>query len=225
MKDPEIRQCLKNYLKLTHGNQEDTLLIDELSLCMGDARADLVVVNGSFHGYEIKSDRDTLNRLEHQRSVYGRCFDSMTLVVARKHLSSAKRILPQIWGILEVTGTDSGQCCLIEHRAAKLNKRPCAYSLAQFLWKAELIEATKRLGIPYGPTVQTRIHLINHVSKNASLDDLRQFVREAFRARGNWRAGSSPFRNDDSPQSPSKSERYQETLRWLLSRQSACLPN
>ena len=48
------------------------MILDELGICRGRVRIDLTVVNGLLHGYEIKSERDTLARLETQADLYGR---------------------------------------------------------------------------------------------------------------------------------------------------------
>jgi hypothetical protein len=47
----------------THPN---TLVIDELGLAHAKSRIDVAVINGCIHGYEIKSDKDTLDRLSKQ---------------------------------------------------------------------------------------------------------------------------------------------------------------
>src|ERR1700674_1251921 len=70
LRDSEIRAALRAKLHSIHSQDPETVVIDELSLCQGDARVDMAVVNGSLSGYEIKSDRDTLTRLPRQLAVY-----------------------------------------------------------------------------------------------------------------------------------------------------------
>lgn len=60
--DYDIRVSLKETLANEHKGT-DTIIVDELPICWGDARIDLAVINGRINGYEIKSDRDTLDRL------------------------------------------------------------------------------------------------------------------------------------------------------------------
>ena len=64
--DAEIRPALRERLIRRHANEADTVLIEELGLRRGKVRVDLTVVNGSLHGFEIKSDRDSLRRLAAQ---------------------------------------------------------------------------------------------------------------------------------------------------------------
>ena len=61
--DHQIRTALRRHLLQQHIDNHDTLILDELGVRHGTARIDIVVINGVMHGYEIKSDRDTLNRL------------------------------------------------------------------------------------------------------------------------------------------------------------------
>jgi len=61
----------------------------------GDARIDLAVVNGKLHGYEIKSDADTLKRLPAQAEVYSAVFDLVTIVVGEHHLDTVRAIVPE----------------------------------------------------------------------------------------------------------------------------------
>src|SRR5579863_8088151 len=106
--DSEIRIALRDRLRSLHANEPDTAIIDELSLCEGDARVDVAVVNGSLSGYEIKSDRDTLTRLPNQLAAYELCFDTMTIVVGKRHLAKCRATLPEWWGIWEAVPTEKG---------------------------------------------------------------------------------------------------------------------
>ena len=60
MRDVDVRRAVHNKILRHHHGQDDTLVLDELGLLGGDTRVDIAVVNGKIHGYELKSDRDTL---------------------------------------------------------------------------------------------------------------------------------------------------------------------
>ncbi len=64
--DSDIRPLLREWLRARHEGDPETVILDELGICRGRVRIDLTVVNGLLHGYEIKSDRDTLARLATQ---------------------------------------------------------------------------------------------------------------------------------------------------------------
>jgi len=75
--DPEIRQALRLRLSNEHAKQADTVFIEEFGICRGQGRIDLAVVNSLFHGYEIKSDRDSLRRLDSQVELYSKVLDRL----------------------------------------------------------------------------------------------------------------------------------------------------
>src|SRR5713101_199447 len=100
MRDPEIRRQLRHRLENEFGNDPTALILDELGVCCGRVRADMAVVNGELKGFEIKSDQDTLLRLRSQASVYCRVFDTISIVVAARHLEKTRKIVPAWWGIL-----------------------------------------------------------------------------------------------------------------------------
>jgi hypothetical protein len=58
-------------------------IIEELGVVHGKSRIDIAVINGLMHGYEIKSDKDTLQRLPEQMNMYNSVFNKVTLVVGK----------------------------------------------------------------------------------------------------------------------------------------------
>ena len=114
--------------------------MEELGLCRGRVRVDLALVNGSLHGYEIKSDRDTLTRLETQSEIYMKVFDRLTIVVGSKHLSSVGTRLPEWWGILQAIQGGDGRLVRFRNvRRTKLNLQRDPRSLAELLWRDDAI--------------------------------------------------------------------------------------
>lgn len=91
--DVDIRPVLRRSL-LASTAGEGSVVVEELGLCRGRVRVDLAVVNGSLHGYEIKSDRDSLDRLAGQADVYSKVLDQVTLVVGERHLAHAMDRVP-----------------------------------------------------------------------------------------------------------------------------------
>jgi hypothetical protein len=65
-KDGHLRIALKRRLLTRYSDHPSTLILEELGLKHGAARIDIAVVNGDLHGYELKSDSDTLSRLPRQ---------------------------------------------------------------------------------------------------------------------------------------------------------------
>ena len=215
LRDQEIRAALRAKLKSNHAGEPDTLIIDELSLCQGDVRVDMAVVNGSFAGYEIKSDRDTLIRLPRQRFIYGRCFDEMIIVVGGRHLSAARKAVPPWWGIWEAIGSEDG-IEFKQHRSPKRKLNVSPDRIVQLLWRKEALDALSGLGETPRPNTP-RDELWAALVSCASLCRLREIVRNALKARGDWRSGPTPFRRGDSLQSCATSQHFQTNRAWLLS--------
>ena len=99
LNDKYYRELLIEELIETHSNEPDTRIIHELGIDFGSNRVDVAVVNGIIHGYEIKSDCDTLDRLPRQIQSYNKLFERMTVVTARKFYDHTKKgISPRLVG-------------------------------------------------------------------------------------------------------------------------------
>lgn len=203
MDDAAIRTALKLRLATEHAG-EDALIVDELGLNEGEARVDLAVVNGALNGYEIKSDLDTLNRLPNQRDVYGEFFDTVTLVVAEKHLKSAKAQIPEWWGI--IVATTSGEDVLLHSvRAPTPNEGVSASAVVKLLWRSESVAILESLGRLRGLRNKSRDHLWFAITANCPPDEVKRLVREQIKARGDWRSAARRRSNDDSSRLVAKS--------------------
>jgi hypothetical protein len=77
-RDADIRSVLVAELKQRFSDPSHDLILEEFG-CK-TARIDIAVVNGALHGFEIKSDSDSLARLAGQAEQYGRVFDFVTLI-------------------------------------------------------------------------------------------------------------------------------------------------
>lgn len=220
MHDQDIRAALKLHLLDVHGDQAP-LILEEVGVLQGVSRADVVLVSGLLNGYEIKSDRDTLVRLQTQQESYAECFETMTLVVGRKHATAAKKVIPRWWGIIEVYEGDEGPKITIV-REPKRNVKLKLPSVLRLLWKAELAAALKSdVDSLASLARKSQQELIARVVKLMTASEVLQLVRDCLKARGDWRSGPTPFRRGDSRQSSSKSPRSRKNLDWLLSQQSA----
>jgi hypothetical protein len=67
---------------------------------IGDCKADLVILNGTGTVYEIKSERDSLSRLERQIAAYRDVFATVYVIAGANHLDSIFKIVPQDVGVL-----------------------------------------------------------------------------------------------------------------------------
>jgi len=220
MRDLDIRQALISDLRKRHNGEAETRIVEELGLAQGISRVDVAVINGAFNGFEIKSNRDRLDRLPHQRDVYCRFFDTMTIVVGDKHIQRARIEIPKWWGIVEARDL-SGLIHLRPVRKARLNKRIDPHAVVQLLWKSEAISILAEFGIM---EKHSRASAWIALTKIFGCGELCQRVRSAIKARGDWRSGPTPFRCGDLSRSAATVQRSQANLHWLLSRKFQHLP-
>lgn len=173
--------------------QEDGVsrIVQELSLCQGQARVDVAVVNGQLHGYEIKSKSDTLDRLAGQVVVYSRVLDRCTLVVEESHLEKAHSMLPNWWGIISVW-EDGGKIRMGQTVKGLDNPSPDPYALAQLLWQAEALAILERHGLgAQGLEKKPRRHLWQRLAEALDYASLSEEVRSTLKGRSSWRVGSA----------------------------------
>jgi hypothetical protein len=81
--------CL--HLAGVHSDNPDTRVVEEMGVCAGWLRVDIAASNGEPVGSELKSDRDTLQRLPFQSEIYSRVFDRVELVAGEPHLKPPRR--------------------------------------------------------------------------------------------------------------------------------------
>lgn len=204
MRDIDIRNKIKETHLKKYYLDNDSKVVDELSICMGEARMDIAVINGHLHGYEIKSDLDTLNRLPSQISAYSKTFDYLTIVVGKKHLEDVMEKVPDSWGIMCASNNKKGQEIKLSIvRKPKKNSNVQSLSLAQLLWKDEIVDILMEKGIKKGLS-KPKPFLWNLLVQNFTTKELSKLVREKLKIRESWRADELLFRSDDYFQPASK---------------------
>lgn len=186
-RDVDIRISLHNMLRKEHENESDTLILDELSVCQGDARIDVAVVNGAINGYEIKSESDTLERLPKQSEIYSRVFDTVTIFTASRFIDGIIDIIPKWWGITKAEMEEDGTVHFFTHRSPIKNDQVDPLALAQLLWRDEALSILKERGLQKGILSKPRPVLWNALAHNLELQDLQNEVRKALKSRKNWR--------------------------------------
>lgn len=144
LKDRHIRSALVAYLRQ---HDRSAAILHELPLSRGARRADVVRVNGSLDGYEIKSEQDSLTRLVAQADEYEKICEYISVVITERHLIQAKKALGSHWGVIVAKPWGSGVRFHV-HRKAKRNRQLDARTLVRVLWKTECVNALREMGIP-----------------------------------------------------------------------------
>jgi hypothetical protein len=174
--DKHIRSALVKYLR---DSDPTCAIFHETPLARGLRRADVLAVNGHIAGFEIKSERDSLTRLAKQVDYYNLVCEFSTIVTAKSHLSKARAIIPQSWGIMTAEGYETVSIKLI--RKPKLNRHLDKWALIRLMWKEECSAIVKK----YNRAVKPDLPVIRYWEflEELSLNILRDETREALKRR------------------------------------------
>jgi len=194
--DGIIRKELKKNLEKYHyENDHKVRIIEELGVVHGTARIDIAVVNGIMHGYEIKSDKDTLQRLPEQIGAYNSVFNQVTLVVGKSHLFEAFKLVPDWWGIMTARVDENGLVSFNTIRQAEENEALEPTAVAKLLWKDEALHILEEAGEISGLRSKPRIVIYEKLSELFDQDTLTEKVREVLCFRTDWRPDSPLVQN------------------------------
>ena len=180
--DAEVRVALRRRLDVEHAGETDSVLLEELGLCRGQVRIDLAVVNGRLHGYEIKSDRDTLRRLDRQLEIYNRVLDRATLVVGARHTDEALAVLPNWWGLLRTDASPHGPRFTVLRRNEE-NPDRHARTLAELLWRNEALALLARRDAAHGVKSKPRNAVWDRLCEYFDVEEIAAEVRRCLKAR------------------------------------------
>lgn len=94
MLEEHIKVSLIEYLRQRNRISKETVVISEFPVDDFARRADLVLISRDMQAFEIKSEADSLIRLQGQVGTYLRFFDKVTIVVAPKHANHVLETMP-----------------------------------------------------------------------------------------------------------------------------------
>lgn len=124
----------------------------------GVSKADVVVLNGTSTAYEIKSERDSLARLENQLSSYRNVFAAVNVVASPLHVREVLAKVPADVGVMTLSTRFTLQ---IEREAQNLPSRTSPLLVLELLRVNEALAVLNALGInaPEVPNTQIRSEL------------------------------------------------------------------
>lgn len=178
MNELEIKMSLISYLSEKHHQEADTRFIKELFVENFNRRADVVMVNGHLSAYEIKSDLDSLIRLDGQLDSFTRYFEYVTVVCTKLHLAAVRKKLEQeAWLKVGI--------CLVDGKKVRLVRHPKKNSIKMDYWLSHLPVDELRLMLRENavPAKGNRAELVTFASKNLSVKPVREFVLRYFKRR------------------------------------------
>jgi hypothetical protein len=185
MKDPCIRQLLKDTELQHFFNDSNSRVVDELSLPVAKARIDVAVINGSLHGYEIKSASDTLQRLPSQIEAYTKVFDYLSIVTESKYHERILDFIPYWIGLI-ICDEKKGVKTIKQVRRAKLNKEKQGFFIAKLLWREELIDCLTEYLIPFRKKDRNWL-LCEALASSLDVNVVSCIVREKLKKRADWK--------------------------------------
>ncbi|HUO50183.1 MAG TPA: sce7726 family protein [Candidatus Paceibacterota bacterium] len=190
--DAVIREALIAQLSEKYSSSQYRI-IPELGVQHGAARIDVAIVNGILHGFEIKSDKDTLLRLRDQRDYYNHVFDQVTLVVGKTHLFDAIKIVPDWWGLQLAKKIEDGSVIFQTIREARDNQFQDGVSVARLLWRQEALDLLENMGQAKGVRSKPREEVYVRLANSLELEPLKQRVRHVLQyCRQDWRSDAQP---------------------------------
>lgn len=122
---------------------------------VGACKADLVILNGTSTVYEIKSERDNLDRLANQITTYRKVFAKVNIIAGENHIDAVLALVPSDVGVLLLN--DRFQITTIReapNRSNNIDPR----SVFESIHKREAIAILDMMGIPIPNVPNTRFH-------------------------------------------------------------------
>lgn len=185
MRDSDVRAAVLDRLNNQYAGDHQTRVVQEMGLWSGTVRIDIAIINGELIGIELKSDRDTLERLPFQAEIYSQIFDRMELVVGARHAEKATAHVPHWWDIT-VASREDGRIRLSHERKGDRNPAPNALLLAQLLWKDEALAVLDAEGLANGWRSKRAKLIHQRLASELPFDVLSKYVREGLKRRSDW---------------------------------------
>ncbi len=147
------KSALARKVLLGRHSLKTAVLINEFRV--HDCKADIVIINGTSNVYEIKSERDSLRRLEKQISTYRNVFANINVITGKNHRDAVRDIVPKTVGILLLS--DRYQISTIR-KPTKVTSEICPMSIFDSIQISEAKKILKNLGINIPDLPNTKIY-------------------------------------------------------------------
>ncbi len=183
-----LRKVLEKELKKYRAGGHNAEVFEELGVRHGMTRIDFAIVNGVMHGYEIKSDRDTLERLPEQVKEFSTVFDKLTLVVGKRYLYQAMHMIPDWWGVT-VAKLDTNNHVIFQIiREPENNKEQIGISIARLLWRGEALQILEKRNSADGVRNKPREFIYERLADVMDTATIKEQVSTLLISREGWRS-------------------------------------
>jgi hypothetical protein len=187
MYDSDIRAAFKEQLASTKAASNGATVVDEMCVIQCSARIDIALISDTLRGFEIKSDYDTLTRLQGQHEAYNKVFDEITVIATSKHIPTLPDLIDEHWGIIEASAFKTKPGIRFRRvRQARKNPNIIGSDVAKLLWRDELADELKKYGFSRVSS-RTRHELSQELADYLCLRELQQTVCKHLTNRPAWR--------------------------------------
>jgi hypothetical protein len=124
----------------------------------GSSKADIAILNGTMTVYEIKSERDSLSRLEQQLANYRKVFAAVFVIAGENHVEAVLRAAPSDIGVMSLSRRYQIKTL---REAENSPSRICPLAAFDAMRTKEAAEILRYLGleVPEVPNTRMRIEL------------------------------------------------------------------
>lgn len=152
------KAALTNRILLGTHSLRSSCMLNEFRV--GKSKADVVILNGSTTVYEIKSERDSLSRLQRQLVDYQKVFARVFVIAGKNHVDTVLESTPTEVGVMSLSSRFQISTL---REAVNRPQRICPLAVFQTLRTAEAADilAHAGLAIPNAPNTQLRTELRN----------------------------------------------------------------
>jgi len=143
---------------------------------VGECKADIVILNGTATVYEVKSERDSLQRLDRQVTAYLKVFARVYVIAAEDHVPAVRGIVPQDVGILCLSPNDRIRTI---REAIERPERTCPVAVFESLrtQEAKMLLISQGVTIPNVPNTMLHSTLGSLFAKLKPLDAHQGMVK------------------------------------------------
>lgn len=195
----------------------------------GTCKADLVILNGTATAYEIKSERDSLIRIENQLANYRKVFATVNVIVSESHVDSVVATTPQDVGVMSLSGRYQIQTV---RDALAQPERVCPRTIFESLRseEAKMVLNTLDVASPDVPNTRLRttlrsifekqdasaVHaaMVETLKRTRSLASLAKFVKKLPWSLHALALGTKPRANEQERLIQALSTRLTDTRHW-----------
>lgn len=174
--EPEIKAMVLNHLKNNGRLTQNTSIINEFTVDNFSRRVDLAIIDKKhFIAYEIKSEADSLYRLNGQTEKYLEYFDKVVIVAAPKHINKILDTVPQNVAVWEITSKQ----IKVKQRGKFISIRDKRKQI-DLMKVNELLKLSNKLGLPYKSKNR---HSLGKELQGVSIKTLREAALDYIRVR------------------------------------------